>query len=491
MKLSHDSNKRRLKSTFHALLVSGLISTGTLSSPLLPSYELTAAEKEGLDAAELIKQLKEKKNLGELLAGASAWDENIFTHRKFSPTLLGLLNDTSLSKSESFAVFEAITLLSIEKEAIEQDAVAEALLKAEPDLTSPNLKLLCIETLVSLDAIKSSSTTAKIEKLMSNIVSDASLDLKKQKYPSSLHATCLRAMDIGKMSSSQFSKIASLVSEIETAEPQFRLALFETVGNIASSRSSALKKSIKSSLTQDLIKTLSAHPALSKVGASPQEQEDLTQLIYPIGALLSDEDNTIHLSDAAPDLIKALEHPHLEISATAGQALLSITKANSPRNKTELELEIFKLIKTPGKSAAEKAKEVMLYDLLGKTFEVLLGYDNAKDVAPRLERCINSLHRSVMTHVDMGMREKALLGLFALEPKHFEDKRLNKDSRKTIKKLISDCAGVMGNKALVEKLPKLVKTMADVLHEITGKNYGTDPKQWNAWLSKEGKELLQ
>jgi hypothetical protein len=156
----------------------------------------------------------------------------------------------------------------------------------------------------------------------------------------------------------------------------------------------------------------------------------------------------------------------------------------------EFEDPLVQLMKTPGKDEEGKAKEAMYFEFLGSTLETLLQFENGGNVAKRIEMIIGFLHRSVMTHVNMDMREKALYGLFSIEPKHFEGKHFNSNTLKTLKKFVLDCAGVMASPELTKNLPELVETMGHVLHEITGQNLGADAKEWNAWLRKEGKELF-
>jgi hypothetical protein len=122
--------------------------------------------------------------------------------------------------------------------------------------------------------------------------------------------------------------------------------------------------------------------------------------------------------------------------------------------------------------------------------EVLLQSEKASDVDDRIAKVITFLHNSVMTHVNMEMRERALDGLFSIEPRHFEGKLLDKDARKVLKKFVLDCSGVMASPEMVKQVPDLVESMSAVLHEMTGKNLGMDAKEWGAWLRKDGAELF-
>ena len=387
-------------------------------------------------------------------------------------------------------VFESVEVLSMEKAVLSQDKVADELLKLESKLSSPNLRLSCIEMLVNFDDLKSTATEGKIDKLIQTIVSDASLPSAKQKYPSSLHATCLRALNTSKVSSVQLESIEKLLDGIKDANPQLRLALFDVIAAIANDAPAAFKKSKKADFTRKLLELFSAHPALGQVGSRPEEVTELVFLLRPLAVLCADPDNDTLLSKATPDFIKALGHKNIDVVREAGLALLKITKENSGRSKLEFEDQLVQLMKEPGKDEEAKAKEALYFEFLGSTLEALLQVENGNEVAQRIEMIIGFLHRSVMTHVNMDMREKALYGLFSIEPQHFEGKYFSTGALKDIKKFILDCAGVMASPELTKSLPKLVEAMSDVLHEMTGQNLGTDAKEWNAWLRNEGKDLF-
>ena len=487
MKLNRKPAQRSGRFLAPALL-GGLLCSLTFGLPSLFGQESTGEAT--VDAGKLFKDLEQRRDVSNILSSVGTWDESVLAHRQLESTMLGLLSDRKLSKSERFTVFESIETLSMDKAVLSQDKVADGLLKLESNLSSPNLRLSCIEMLVHLDALDSTATVGKIGKLIQTIVADASLVKAKQKYPASLHATCLRALDTSKLSSSQLDSIEKLLDGVKDAGPQLRLALFDVVAQIANDAPSVFKKSKKSDFTRKLLELFSGHPALGQVGSRPQEVEELVFLLRPLGVLCADLDNDTFLSKATPDLVKALGHKHIDVVREAGVALLKITKANSPRHKLEFEDPLVQLMKVPGKDEDSKAKEALYFEFLGSTLEALLQDEKATSVAKRIEMIIGFLHRSVMTHVNMDMREKALYGLFAIEPQHFEEKYFNSAALKTLKKFILDCAGVMASPELSKKLPELVETMGHVLHEMTGQNLGTDDNEWNAWLRKEGKELF-
>jgi hypothetical protein len=450
-----------------------------------------AAEGEtSIEPQVLFRDLEQRRDVAEHLVEASSWDESILEHRKFEGVLLGLLSDGNLPKSDRFVIFGAIEDLSIEKEVIPQDKVAEILLKLLPKLSSPNLRVLCVEMLVGMDNLKSSSTSGKIGKLVDAMVSDASKDLKKQVYPASLHAIAIRALDGSKITSTQLKTIEALLDKVKDLGPQLRLSLFDVIEQAADAAPSSFKKKTKQDLTKKLVALLAAHPALPKVGSRPQEQMELVHLLRPLSILAADEDNSDVLSKVTPDLLKALAHKNLNIVHQAGLGLLNITKADLPKSKLKFENELFALLKTPGKDDDGVAREIMYYEFLGSSLEVLLQSEKASDVDDRIAKVITFLHNSVMTHVNMEMRERALDGLFSIEPRHFEGKLLDKDARKVLKKFVLDCSGVMASPEMVKQVPDLVESMSAVLHEMTGKNLGMDAKEWGAWLRKDGAELF-
>jgi hypothetical protein len=81
-------------------------------------------------------------------------------------------------------------------------------------------------------------------------------------------------------------------------------------------------------------------------------------------------------------------------------------------------------------------------------------------------------------------------GFFALEPSLLEKKTLNSASKKTIKSFMEKCIGFMGDEKFKKSFPEVIERMSEILHEISGRNFGTDGKLWHNWMRSEGKELF-
>jgi hypothetical protein len=452
------------------------------------NHAFAAEEK---DATDIIRALEQHKDISKQLVLLAELKDEQLGHRKIQPLLLNLVQDNGLSKSERLEVFKIVAELSVSREVLNQDEAAEAFLKIEPQLSSPNLKLLCIETLLSFDALKNSGTESKIAKLVQTIIADASLDVGKQKYPATLHAACLKSLDGSKASSNQISNIEKLLASESSLSPTLRMALYEVIGTISEAKPGALKKSTKNTFAKSLSEILSTQPALAQIGASESEIQSLKVLIPALGLVLADEDNSSYADKAMGDLLKGFRHKDLDVVRLSGQALTAIVRGHGSKSKFELDKETLNCIGELDLKAEDAVNREGLYlGVLGASLECLLTIPDMKSADSRIESVINHCHRTVMTHANIDIRIKAMDVLFVIEPLFFEGKLLNTASRKVLKTFVSDCASAMDNAQLKQGLPSLLQRMTEVLHEITGRDFGSDSKLWNDWLRKEGKDFF-
>ena len=454
------------------------------------SAENVKASK-GKEPTEIIKSLEQRKDISEQLQQLSELSDEQLGHRKIQPLLLILLQDNKLNKSDRLEVFKLVADLAITREILSQDEAAETFLKVEPALTSPNLKLLCVETLLDFDALKNSATEAKISALVQNIINDASLEVAKQKYPASLHAACLHSLNGSNVSATQIVNIEKLLGNMAELSPALRIALYEVIGNLSESKPASLKKSSKNNFAKILVDILSAQPAMAQIGASDTELTCLKALLPAVGKTLADEDNIASLEKGVVELAKGLRHKDLDVVRLSGQAILALARSNSPKYKFELDTELLKCFgEVEAKASDANLREGIYLELLSASLGQILAVTDARTVETRIENIIAFAHRTVMTHPNIEIRIKGLDVLFVIEPKNFESKNLNAASRKTLKTLVLDCASAMDNAQVKQSLPHLVQRMGEVLHEITGRDFGTEGKLWNDWLRKDGKDFF-
>ena len=479
------------KNNLKSLVVLSLLGSGWVPLFSEPPQKANPESAKGKEPTEIIKTLEQRKDISKQLQLLSALSDEQLGHRKIQPMLLSLLQDNKLNKSDRLEVFKLVADLAIPREILGQDDAAEAFLKVEASLTSPNLKLLCVETLLSFDALKNSATEAKISALVQNIIADAALEAAKQKYPSTLHAACLKSLNGSKASASQMTSIEKLLGGLSELSPTLRTALFDVIASISEAKPASLKKSTKNNFSKTLLDALSAHPAMAQVGASETELTCLKSLLPSFGKTLADDDNNAYLEKGVLELVKGLRHKDLDIVRLSGQALLQLSRANLPKFKCELDTELIKcLSESDAKAANAAAKEGLYLELLSGSLSQLLSASDHRSVDTRIEKIIVLAHRMVMTHASIEIRIKALDVLFVIEPRTFEGKILTADSRKTLKTLIADCANAMDNEQVKQSLPHLVKRMSEALHEITGRDFGTEGKLWSDWLRKDGKDFF-
>ena len=479
--------KNKLKS----LVVLALLGSGW--APLF-AEALAKADPEkakGKEPTEIINSLEQRKDIAKQLELLSALSDEQLGHRKIKPMLLSLLQDNKLNKSDRLEVFKLVADLAIPREILGQDDAAEAFLKIESSLTSPNLKLLCVETLLSFDALKNSATETKISSLVQSIIADAALEAPKQKYSSTLHAACLKSLNGSKATATQMASIEKLLLSLPELSPTLRTALFDVVGSISEAKPATLKKSTKNNFSKTLLDALSAQPAMTQLGSSETELTCLKALLPSFGKTLADDDNNAYLEKGVLELAKGLRHKDLDVVRLAGQALIQLSRSNLPKFKYELDTELIKcLSEVDTKAANAVAKEGLYLELLSGSLSQMLGASDHRSVDTRIEKIIILAHRMVMTHASIEIRIKALDVLFVIEPRSFEGKILTADSRKTLKTLISDCANAMDNEQVKQSLPQLVKRMSEALHEITGRDFGSEGKLWSDWLRKDGKDFF-
>lgn len=451
---------------------------------------LTGAEKASL--SDVIDAIERKENVSSNLKALAELPKETLVHRKLESTLLELLTATSLTKSQRL---EALTLcreLSISKEVLSQNKLADTLIKMEPVLSSPNLKLLVIDCLLDFDTIESSATQSKIATLKQAIITDAAKPTSRQRYASTLHAACLKTVGGPKTKSTVINTIIDLLAEEDDQKPNLRLALYQAVVNLCNTNPSTFKKSNQVDVTKSLINRLSKHPALSTTGANKTEIKDLSALLPAVGQLLRRDLGTGLLKEGTQALLKTLAHPNTAIVKTGGQALVSIANANLPKSDLEIEDQLIKASQSSSLKGEEDTARVTIFaDLLTHRFQNLVSGDGTKGVYKKTEQCL-SFFQQLFNAPNISIKHKGMDGFFVLEPSVFENKTIDSNGVKIIKRFVSTCINdVMGNEKFEASLPPgFLPRMAEVLHEICGQDLGTEKKLWSNWMRTEGQTFF-
>ncbi len=465
---------------FRAIALYGLI-----TCPLLGAEETSLAE--------ILDSINRKEEIGAQLKALSALPKEALVHRKLENTLLTLLTDPTLTKSQRLETLNLSRELSLTKEALSQDKLANTLLKLEPSLTSPNLKFFAIDCLLQFDALESSTIQSNIASLKQTIIADAAKSASKQRYSATLHAACLKTVGGPKTKSTVISTIVDLLAEDREQPPTLKLALYQAVIRLCSTNPSAFKKSHQVDLAKSLVAELSKHPALSTAGANKTESENLLALLPAVGHLLRRDLGTGPLTEGTQALLKTLEHPDQSILRSGGMALLAIANQNLSKSDLKIEDQLIKASKSPSFKGDEATNRLRVFaDLLVLRFQNLVHHDDIKDAEKKVEKCLNFFYE-LFNAPNISIKQKGMDGFFVLEPSVFKTKTIDSKSKKIIKDFVRTCVdNVMGNKEFEASLPpSFFPRMAEVLHEISGQDFGTEKKLWSNWMRTEGQTFFK
>jgi hypothetical protein len=466
----------------------GLLCLMLLLAPL-GAAKKGSSENSGPDLKSFFGDLKEAKDVVSHLNGLESWSAEELGHKKLEGVLLGLLSDERLLKSEKTKVLEVVTNLAMYKGVVGHDTLAKKLLTLFPKITSPTFQRDAFMTMGELDDVQNGTTVREISSLVGKIISDAAAPKKDQEYSASLHAESLSIFDASKVTKSQLETLSNLLKANETLSPVLLKGVYQAIMNLAIESPKAFNKREKTIFLKTLLGQIKDAPGKMGRSASENEIEVLVAAIEAVGPLIGSEDTLSQLDDGTKMMTDLFLNEEDRIFQSASKVLLAITKADLPRSKLKLDEQLLPELEKANK---KNPKSQRVRDLLEIAIE-LEGYllkGNLKDSSGRLANMLSVFHKTVLTHPDIGVREKALDGFFVLEPKFFKGKILNKDAKATLKKFVTDCVGVMGNKDMRKALPGLLESMGAVLFEMTGQDYGSDAKLWGEWLRNEGSDLF-
>ena len=454
------------------------------------SMSMLIAEKQA-DPQNVLDALNMRQDIEAQLKKMTSWEDELLLQFKVKKTMNSLLKDDTLSKRARLALLDFNQTTMLPKEGFDQDKFGEHLFNTLSS-SSPSLQKRSIEILINLDGLKSAALISKLEKLITEIFTDASADEEDQKYPTALHAIALKSLNVSKASSKQVNSIEDLLKKADTLSPSTRIALFQVIGYLFEAKPSGLSRSAKADLGKLVSTLIQNHPGTLAVGASEGEVEELAALLFSIQHMISDKDLSSLVAKLHPTLLKLLAQPIPSIAKASGDSLISLQKSD---NRTKVKSTIGALFLSQ-LSATMKTKaptnEKAVY--LSKSLANLVGYfleSEEKEELAQIAPILKALGPLSFYPIDEAVRLAILDAFFTIEPRHLEDKKLLSTETKAFLGAFfkQSVAFLLDPKKQAEK-PAFTDYLSKVLYEITGKDLGKDGKQWGEWLRKDGKELF-
>lgn len=455
------------------------------------SATLLLAEEKGVDPQKVIDALNMREDVSLQLDEMAKWEDEHLLLPKVRRALNSLFEDSSLPKRDRLALVDFNVMTMLPKEGFNQDKFADQLI-AMLKTSSPSVLKKCIQTLVELDGIKNTTTIAKLDKLVTDIFTDAAEESDKQRFPSALHAIALQAFKAEKASSKQVKILEELLANSDELSPSTRIALYNVIGNLFESKPSGLTRTYKADISKTVSGLFQNHPGALAVGASEGEVEELKALLYGIRHMIADKDLDSLVAKVHPTLTKLLSQESPTIARASGDALIALQKSeNRVKVKAPIgALFLSQLSATMQTKAETNEKAVYLSKSIAALTTHFLDSEEKEEKA-QISPILKAVGRLSFYPIDIQVRISLLDSFFAIEPRHIEDEKLlDEDTKKLLAAFFKQAVTFLLEPKKIAEQPEFTEQLANVLYEITGKDLGSDGKQWGEWLRKDGKEYF-
>jgi len=443
------------------------------------------------DAQKVIDALTMRQDIGAQLETMSKWEDEVLLQAKVKTVLDALLKDDSLTKRAKLSLldFHENTLLT--KRGFDKDVFGEHLVKMLSS-SSPSLQKRSFEILIQLDGLKSAALKTKIEQIVSLIFSDASREAKDQKFPAALHAIALKAFKVDSADSKQVKSVLDLFTLTATLSPTMKISLFQITGSLFSFKPAGLSKVYKTDFAKAVAALLQNHPGALAVGASPSEIEELEALLYAIQYMIADKDLDDLVAKVQPTLMNLLSQPDFKIARASGDALIALQMSpnNSKVKNPVAALFLGQLSNTMKEKLESNAKAVYLSKSLAKLMTHFIVSDEREEKS-QIDPVLKTIGSLSFYPIDIEIRLALLDAYFAIEPRHFSDKKiLSLETKKILETFFTASITYLQDPQKLKDEPKFAERLSSILYEMTGHDLGPDGKQWGEWLRREGKEIF-
>jgi hypothetical protein len=193
-----------------------------------------------------------------------------------------------------------------------------------------------------------------------------------------------------------------------------------------------------------------------------------------------------------PNLIKEIQklllHKENKIVQNASEILLNLSKVKKKKDQYYLHSELILIIKNKKTNKLSPENEYYFQKILAKILTNLIRNKNKNEV-DYITEIATFFYKTATTPGDIKINLVALDGLMVFDPSYFKSK-IASDQKKLFQKLLKDTIALFNTKGAKKQYPQLIAKLAEVLNEITGKDYGEDGARWNTWITKEGKSYF-
>lgn len=463
----------------------------SLQAPLLVGVEKEASLTKS-DLQFTVESLRNIEDLEDSFLTLSNLEEKQLKQLRLNKVLMSLVKNENLTKRERIATYEFIAETAITNEIIDEEKYYEILLDNISKTNSPLILKISIEHLLEAESFTNARLKVKLEKLVSNIIEDASEEKSKQKFQESLHVQCLKTITSATINKDIEKGLLSMLKEINKHSPKMRLAVFTAIANVLNhSNSKAFKeKSDRLKILKGIEEYIKTSPAALPLGTvSGIEIQCLSKSLTPLKTLITQKELSSSIKEVIKKVEKFLTHKDLSIVSQSLEILTALSTVESKKEQYYLHEEL-KTILSVKNSKMKPEIQARYNKTFSKLLSIIIQRDQKKELS-KIYEITDHLYKVSKEHANFELvRDSALKALLVFDPSFFE-RKIGKDLKKLFNNLIKDCIEVFKNEEFKKAYPNFVKGLSNVLFEITGKDYGLEPALWFEWSKKNASKYFK
>ncbi|MBF0199364.1 MAG: hypothetical protein HQL32_16740 [Planctomycetes bacterium] len=478
----------------------------------------------------IITYLKNRYHLDQSIERLKQWSPGAFEKHQINELLVDILISPTTSKNTRLAIVDLFKT-SFSKRSLVRSKLIAILIKNLDNIYSPSLSSSILEFIFSAIGNQETELEKARTQLMQEITKDILANDSVAKYSSQDHVVALKALGKSTPDSKSIDLLNSIISKKfikDEGVPSVRIAFYQTLDKLTKLRFTAtpiLGKTEKKNILKYLHQLLGQEA--ERLHKEPKQitEDDLIEiefLMKSIENILSDPEVTSYRKESYISLIKILSSKTPNLVKLAGEYLIN-TKSMEIRNRIKgLELRDILQMNTTARFHAYKiAKKTQQENPQNPEApqdpHALKDFNNAKDLATiSLELLVRYID-VIIASLD-GQSEKKLTGILKylnnqfIEEKevHFKNiclsafvnldagilqhKSFPISSLQIVKKMFEDGIAIMKipvqrkDPDKKENIEKLQESMANMMAEMTGHDYGINSQAWEGWLNGAGGE---
>jgi len=433
--------------------------------------------------------LKSRDNIAQSLGQLANATKDDFEKIEMGSLLLDLLKDNSLLKIDLVALMSFSTKKALPLKLITPSDYYSELLSLIKRTYSPTVLKIIIKQLLSAKNVKNTDLLSKINKFVGEVVLDASKKKSSQKYQEALHINCLKSLKASSVKKDVLKGLLGMMKEISNQSPKMQIALFTAFKNLLRSPEKTVfeDKKDKLSLFKNMEKFIVNSPSL-KFPVSEPEMLSLESSLKTMRYLIVEDSVQSYMPNLIKEIQKLLLHKENKIVQNASEILLNLSKVKKKKDQYYLHSELILIIKNKKTNKLSAENEYYFQKILAKILTNLIRNKNKNEV-DYITEIATFFYKTATTPGDIKINLVALDGLMVFDPSYFKSK-IASDQKKLFQKLLKDTIALFNTKGAKKQYPQLIAKLAEVLNEITGKDYGEDGARWNTWITKEGKSYF-